>query len=87
MKGARKFHPVFYLPFYFTMVNLAAVLAFSRFFSGDRQAVWEKAESARVAPATSPDQVAVPPPALARVSMSAESEFETATGPERVGKP
>ncbi len=50
MRKARKPHPAFYLPFYFTMVNLAAVVAIARFIGGARTRVWEKAESARFAP-------------------------------------
>ncbi len=50
MRKTRKPHPLFYLPFYFTMVNLAAVVAMAKFFTGARQTVWEKAESARFAP-------------------------------------
>jgi biofilm PGA synthesis N-glycosyltransferase PgaC len=49
LRRARKPHAVFYVPFYFTMVNLAAVMAFSKFLSGDRQQYWEKAESSRFA--------------------------------------
>jgi cellulose synthase/poly-beta-1,6-N-acetylglucosamine synthase-like glycosyltransferase len=54
MRKTRKPHPLFYLPFYFTMVNLAAVVAFLRFLSGERRSVWEKAESARAVPAAAP---------------------------------
>jgi cellulose synthase/poly-beta-1,6-N-acetylglucosamine synthase-like glycosyltransferase len=54
MRTTGKPHPVFYLPFYFTMVNLAALVAIVKFVSGERQRVWEKAESARVAPAGAP---------------------------------
>ena len=50
----RKPSPLFYLPFYFTMVNLAAVSAIVKFISGERQRVWDKAESARVAPTVVP---------------------------------
>jgi biofilm PGA synthesis N-glycosyltransferase PgaC len=50
MRKTRKPHPLFSLPFYFTMVNLAAVVAIAKFVSGKRQRVWEKAESARLAP-------------------------------------
>jgi cellulose synthase/poly-beta-1,6-N-acetylglucosamine synthase-like glycosyltransferase len=42
---------ILYVPFYFTMVNSAAVVAFIRFASGARQVVWEKAESTRLVPA------------------------------------
>jgi len=54
MRKTRKSHPLFYLPFYFTMVNLAAVVAFVKFLAGERRSVWEKAESARMVPAASP---------------------------------
>jgi hypothetical protein len=54
MRTTRRPHPMFYLPFYFTMVNLAAVLAIVKFVSGERQRVWEKAESARGVPAGVP---------------------------------
>ena len=36
------------------MVNLAAVSAIVKFISGERQRVWDKAESARVAPTVVP---------------------------------
>jgi biofilm PGA synthesis N-glycosyltransferase PgaC len=39
---------VFYVPFYYTMVNHAAVVAFIRFARGGRQVVWEKAKSTRL---------------------------------------
>jgi len=42
---------LFYLPFYFTMVNAAALVGIIKFFGGQRQTVWDKAESTRVAPA------------------------------------
>jgi cellulose synthase/poly-beta-1,6-N-acetylglucosamine synthase-like glycosyltransferase len=56
MQRTRRPHPLFYLPFYFSMVNLAAVVAIAKFISGQRQRVWEKAESARFAPAGAPGQ-------------------------------
>ncbi len=40
---------VLYVPFYFTMVNYAALVAMVRFLAGRRQVVWEKAESTRSA--------------------------------------
>ena len=46
----RKPQRLFYLPFYFTMVNFAASVALFRFVTGRRQAFWEKAESTRLAP-------------------------------------
>ncbi len=39
------------VPFYFTMVNCAALVAMGRFVAGGRQVVWEKAESTRLTPA------------------------------------
>lgn len=39
-----------YVPFYFTMVNWAALAAMVRFVAGGRQAVWEKAASTRATP-------------------------------------
>jgi hypothetical protein len=38
---------LFYIPFYFMMVNTASLVAMVRYFSGRRQSVWEKAESTR----------------------------------------
>lgn len=38
----------FYIPFYFTMVNAAGITAAGKFIGGQRQAVWEKAESTRL---------------------------------------
>ena len=45
---------ILYVPFYFTMVNFAALKAMTRFMLGGRQVVWEKAESTRGAPAPQP---------------------------------
>lgn len=42
---------VLYVPFYFTMVNWAALAAMVRFVAGRRQAVWDKAASTRATPA------------------------------------
>ena len=42
---------VLYVPFYFTMVNAAALVALCRFVAGRRQATWEKAASTRATPA------------------------------------
>lgn len=50
LRKAKKPHRLFYVPFYFTMVNLAAMVAMSKFMVGHRQVVWEKAESARFSP-------------------------------------
>ncbi len=38
---------IFYVPFYFAMVNAAALVGLIKFIGGKRQAVWEKAESTR----------------------------------------
>jgi cellulose synthase/poly-beta-1,6-N-acetylglucosamine synthase-like glycosyltransferase len=38
---------IFYVPFYFTMVNAAALVGLVKFLVGKRQTVWEKAESTR----------------------------------------
>jgi len=54
VRRTRKPHPVFYVPFYFTMVNLAAVVAIKKFLAGERQSTWDKAESARLSPVASP---------------------------------
>ncbi|UCH82816.1 MAG: hypothetical protein JSW50_10080, partial [Candidatus Latescibacterota bacterium] len=54
VRRTRKPHPVYYVPFYFTMVNLAAVVAIAKFLSGERQSTWDKAESARLSPVGSP---------------------------------
>jgi cellulose synthase/poly-beta-1,6-N-acetylglucosamine synthase-like glycosyltransferase len=85
MRRQRKSHPVSYIPFYFTMVNLAAVRAFARFLSGDRQAVWEKAESARVAPAVFQDPLRVDEPHFAEVT-AGESDVEADERAERIAK-
>jgi biofilm PGA synthesis N-glycosyltransferase PgaC len=54
LRKAKKPHRLFYVPFYFTMVNLAATVAMIKFAVGHRQAVWEKAESARFSPVHAP---------------------------------
>lgn len=41
---------IFYVPFYFTMVNAAALVGIVKFLGGQRQTVWEKAESTRLTP-------------------------------------
>ena len=58
MRRAKRPHPLFNLPFYFTMVNFAAVIAIAKFLSGERQIVWDKAESARLVPVRLPDRAA-----------------------------
>jgi cellulose synthase/poly-beta-1,6-N-acetylglucosamine synthase-like glycosyltransferase len=47
MRGRTRVPRVIYIPFYFVMVNHAALVAFIRFATGGRQVVWEKAESTR----------------------------------------
>ena len=51
LKRTKKPRSIYYVPFYFTMVNFAAIVAIAKFLVGKRQAVWEKAESARFSPA------------------------------------
>ncbi|NIM20764.1 MAG: glycosyltransferase [Candidatus Latescibacteria bacterium] len=51
LKRTSKPRSIFYVPFYFTMVNFAAIVAIAQFLAGKRLRVWEKAESARFAPA------------------------------------
>jgi hypothetical protein len=89
MRRTRKPHPLFYLPFYFTMVNLAAVIAMARFFSGERQRVWDKAESARFAPVGSQGKGMVTSirPLVSKENKSRKSdELETAELIEKVAK-
>ncbi len=62
VRRTRKPTMMFYVPFYFTMVNIAAVFATVKFLTGERQSVWKKAESARFAPvATVAGQIPVEP--------------------------
>ena len=46
----RRVPRVLYVPFYFAMVNWAALVALSRYVSGHRQSTWEKAASTRQTP-------------------------------------
>jgi biofilm PGA synthesis N-glycosyltransferase PgaC len=55
LRKAKQPGRIFYVPFYFTMVNLAAVVGIFKFIAGHRQRVWDKAESARFAPSHSPN--------------------------------
>jgi len=55
----------FYLPFYFTMVNAAAMVGLLKFLAGQRQSVWEKAESTRLVPVPTPQPREVPDSMLA----------------------
>jgi hypothetical protein len=47
MRRSEKMPRALQVPFYFTMVNCAAIVAMGRFVTGSRQVVWEKAESTR----------------------------------------
>jgi cellulose synthase/poly-beta-1,6-N-acetylglucosamine synthase-like glycosyltransferase len=51
MRRNEKMPRALQVPFYFTMVNCAALVAMGRFVNGGRQVVWEKAESTRRNPA------------------------------------
>jgi len=53
LRRAKKTRRLFYIPFYFAMVNAAALVAAARFLSGQRLRVWEKAESTRFSPVPS----------------------------------
>jgi len=89
VRQTRKPHPIFYLPFYFTMVNLAAVVATLKFISGERQRVWDKAESARLAPVGTSGQRVVPSvrPLVARDTSTGRSrDVEPAEVAGRVAK-
>lgn len=48
MRDAQKPRRLFYLPFYFLMVNCAALVGILKFMTGQRQTVWDKAESTRL---------------------------------------
>ncbi len=56
------------IPFYFTMVNSAALVAIVRFLAGRRQQVWEKAPSTRISSAD--------PPSLGSADGSVDSPAE-----------
>ncbi|MFQ5511466.1 MAG: glycosyltransferase family 2 protein [Candidatus Krumholzibacteriia bacterium] len=87
MRKARKPHPGFYLPFYFTMVNLAAVMAIAKFISGERTRVWEKAESARFAPAAVIGSSAIKRFEREPVAAApARERVEAVSSPKRVAK-
>jgi biofilm PGA synthesis N-glycosyltransferase PgaC len=89
MKRTRKPHPLFYLPFYFSMVNLAAAVAILKFVSGERQRVWEKAESARFAPAGAQAQgvvTALRPLAKRDASLGRARVIDPAEVTEKVAK-
>jgi cellulose synthase/poly-beta-1,6-N-acetylglucosamine synthase-like glycosyltransferase len=55
MRGRSSVPKIFYVPFYFTMVNFAALVAMIQFATGRRQVVWEKAESTRLPALTVPE--------------------------------
>lgn len=89
MKKTRKPHPLFYLPFYFTMVNLAAAVAIARFAAGERQRVWEKAESARLAPVGAPGHrvvTAIRPLARREAPLGRDAAIESAEVAGKVAK-
>lgn len=48
LRHAESPRKLFYIPFYFTMVNAAGIAGAGKFIGGQRQAVWEKAESTRL---------------------------------------
>jgi len=50
LRRAKKPRRLFYVPFYLTMVNFAALAGMCNFLRGKRQSTWEKAESARFSP-------------------------------------
>lgn len=54
MRARARMPRALYVPFYFTMVNLAALIAMTRVLIGGRQVVWDKAESTREAPTVAP---------------------------------
>ena len=51
MRRSEKMPRALQVPFYFAMVNGAALVAMGRYVAGSRQVVWEKAESTRKSPA------------------------------------
>ena len=59
------------------MVNLAAVLATVKFLTGERQAVWVKAESTRVISEPAPQETFVP---------ATRVDFEPVARHDRVAK-
>ncbi|UCG51132.1 MAG: glycosyltransferase family 2 protein [Candidatus Latescibacterota bacterium] len=89
VRRTRKPHPLFYVPFYFTMVNLAAVVAIAKFLSGERQSTWVKAESARFTPARAPEGGVVSelkPIASNEASLQKTDPIESADVAEKVAK-
>jgi cellulose synthase/poly-beta-1,6-N-acetylglucosamine synthase-like glycosyltransferase len=59
LRHAEKPRKIFYVPFYFAMVNAAALVGIIKFFGGHRQRVWDKAESTRLAPVPSVERASV----------------------------
>lgn len=47
-RDAGRSRRITYIPFYFTLVNTAALVAITRFITGHRLTVWDKAESTRL---------------------------------------
>jgi biofilm PGA synthesis N-glycosyltransferase PgaC len=70
MRRSEKMPRALQVPFYFAMVNGAALVAMGRFVAGSRQVVWEKAESTRNSPAAAH---AFPAQRLEPVGASAEA--------------
>jgi hypothetical protein len=72
MRRNEKMPRALQVPFYFTMVNCAALVAMGRFVSGSRQVVWEKAESTRKSPSAHafPGQRLEPAAASAEASVT-----------------
>ena len=73
---------LFYLPFYFTMVNAAALVGMLKFLGGQRQTVWDKAESTRLAPADATPEA----PDLAAVDRVGPHDTVTSQAEERVAR-
>lgn len=72
MRRNEKMPRIVQVPFYFAMVNAAALVAMGRFVAGSRQVVWEKAESTRKSPSAHafPSQRREPVPAVAEASVT-----------------
>jgi cellulose synthase/poly-beta-1,6-N-acetylglucosamine synthase-like glycosyltransferase len=65
LRNAHKPRKLFYIPFYFTVVNCAAMTGILKFMAGQRLTVWDKAESTRL--------TAVPP---LQADLAAEPDTE-----------
>ncbi len=72
MRRNEKMPRILQVPFYFAMVNCAALVAMGRFVAGGRQVVWEKAESTRKTPAAHafPSQRLEPVAAVAEANVT-----------------